>query len=222
MPTIEEIQSYVPPPITEGECVLFYQDADPNLNPFVGFVTHCDGRAVEIISISRNGLQSHPEVHHITDPLLKANENIKHYGGWAANRRVSDAANVHLVLKAYEDRTDTRIKELEDRIQRLLDSGMKEHAPPAVVTEVPAEPITPADVGLSPSQFLPAETQIIEGGQVKNIVNWEAIRKCLGTRTLRAGAIAEELGGSIDMINGIMKNNPDMFTHVGAGWFKNK
>ena len=221
MPTMEEIQSYVPPPISEGECVLFHQDADPNLNPYVGFVTHCDGRSIEIISISRNGLQSHPEVHHITDPLIKANEHIKRYGGWSVNRRVTDAANVHLVLKAYEDRTETRIRELEDRIQRLLDTGFKEHAPPAVVPEV-AEAITPADVGLSPSQFLPAESQIIEAGEVKNTVNWEKVKRAIGADTMRAGHIADKLGASKDQVADILKNNPDAFEHIGAGWFKTK
>lgn len=86
MPQVAEkpviTSEFVMPAISIGSIVLWHPDGDRNMAPSCGRVVHVSNRSVELITDTRDGVRYARDVHHIDDPRIRQNENIKSYGAW--------------------------------------------------------------------------------------------------------------------------------------------
>lgn len=139
-----------------GDPVIFYTGGDKSQHPSIGFCIRTDGRSIDISTFDRTGHRVYSEVHHLTDPVLKINENIRKAGAWEINERMSAAANVHGLLKKFEE----RFMEVARNLQRQMDAICKEFGLKQEhlrVEDVPpvqtGEEESPADAGLKRVKF---------------------------------------------------------------------
>ena len=168
---MNDVANYAPPEVSHGDPVLYYVDASRSQRPYVGWVVNVDGRAIDIVTLSVQGMQHWQEVRHMTDPVLKENHNLRRNGGWDFHRKMSDASQVHTVITAFEDRMTTTTNALERRLASLEESLGVRHdvarAEGLVAPEAKQEPApTPADTGLSEVTFSEPSPGVIEGGKV--------------------------------------------------------
>lgn len=223
----EQAQQFEAVEAQYGDPVLYYLDGDSHLEPYVGNIVKVDGRVVDIITFDHTGHRYWQEVRHISDPILKINEHIKRHGGWQLNPRFAHAADVHLVVRACEDRFDTMLAELDRKITHIYEQlDVKPPAAP-VVSEpqvVQSQQESPADIGLTKTQFGLEQGKVIEGGVVKERVTAEEIAAAVGeAKPMRINVLCETLNASKDQVMDIVSTDP-RFSYTDPGWvrFKNK
>lgn len=136
------MSNYKAPEAEVGDPVLWYTDANTTQRPSVGFVIQVDGNAVDIITLDENLPRRRFEVHHLTDPVLKVNHEIRRNGGWKLNPKFAGAATTAAEMAALRKRLEHIEKEL----------GI---APEVVVAQAPQvsstapQIVAAADVGLT-------------------------------------------------------------------------
>lgn len=194
------LQNYVMPSAMVGDPILYYAQANDSVEPSTGYVAKVDGRAVDVHVFHRGGMTFYPEVHHMTDPLIRQNEHIRAYGGWKINPRFETAGDVNMILRSFEDRFNTTVRELKERVERMeKDLGVSAPKP----SDLPEQPLA-----IQPQRFSPLPGETLA----------DQIRKAADGKPFRRNEMADKLGTSADVIEAEL-TGANGFTY-SAGWYR--
>jgi len=225
------VQGIEIPDVKPGDPVLWYCDANTSQSPEFAIVKSVDGRVIDVVTIA-GAMRMRQEVHHVSDPVLKENRNIRAYGGWAEHPKFKYAGDVHNLLRSFEDRFETGLNALKRRLEKIedglgirpedtrIDESSAEQAVLEAVVPHDAPHITPADVGLKHVGIGVGQSQTIEGGNIKEPLTADRITNAMEGRAMRKGDIARVLGYGVDEVEMLLTLD-NGFT-VEHGWVKRK